>query len=796
MPGLLPAFTATRQRIFLRKSTGAGGATPKTIKEENPSFFKDPVCGMIVDPSTDVLFKRDGVTYYFCSQHCRQKFVSTPSAYRQRPSPARVASDAVYTCPMHPEVRQPSFGICPKCGMGLERQVASLDEGSDPELVLMQRRFWVSLFLTAPIFLLSMSAFIPGQFSRHFPPEASAWIEFLLSTPVVFWGGWPFFERGLKSVTSRSLNMFSLIALGTGAAYLYSVAALLFHGHFPATLHTHGGRVAVYFEAAAVITTLVLLGQVLELRARGRASQAIRVLLNLAPKKARLIRQDGMEEDVPLESIRPKDKLRVRPGEKIPVDGVVLEGLSAVDESMITGEPMPVQKSAGNRVTGSTLNGSGSLIIQAERVGGDTLLSQIVRMVAEAQRSRAPIQQLVDKVSAYFVPAVVLIALLTFAVWWTIGPQPRLIFALINSVAVLIVACPCALGLATPMSIMAGTGRGASLGILIKNAQALEKFEKVDTLVIDKTGTITEGRPRLTSIQLLPGFEENSLLHSAASLEQASEHPYASALVESAKQKRVALSGAGRFQSLAGKGVVGEVDGHKIVLGNRALFEDQKIEIKALEEKAVGLRKEGHTVVFAAVNGKPAGIFAIADPIKPSSLDAIRILQQRHLRMIMLTGDNRTTAEAVARQVGIDEVVAEVLPDQKGEVVKQLQAQGRVVAMGGDGINDAPALAQADIGVAMGSGTDIAIESADITLVKGDLRGLVRAYRLSAATMRNIRENLFLAFFYNVLAIPLAAGAFYPFFGLLLNPMIAAAAMSFSSVSVIANALRLQKMKI
>jgi Cu+-exporting ATPase len=659
----------------------------------------------------------------------------------------------------------------------------------------MRRRFWVSLVLTVPLFLLAMSEMIPSQPVQHvLSPRLLIWIQLALATPVVLWGGWPFFQRGWASIANRSLNMFTLIAIGIGTAYFYSVVATLFPDLFPGSFRGHGAAVAVYFEAAAVITTLVLLGQVLELRARSQTSGAIKALLGLAPSTARTLRDDGAEEDIPLARVNPGDRLRVRPGEKVPVDGVVLEGTSSVDESMITGEAIPAEKIAGSRVTGGTVNGTGSFVMRAERVGGDTLVAQIVRLVSAAQRSRSPIQRLADVVSSYFVPAVVGVAAITFGIWGLIGPEPRMAYALVNAVAVLIIACPCALGLATPMSIMVGTGRGATAGVLIKNAEALEVLEKVDTLVVDKTGTLTEGRPRLRSVVTLSDWHESELLHLVASLERGSEHPLAAAIVAAAQERGSEPSEADEFRSVTGKGVVGTVDGRAVALGNRALLEELGIAPGPVIEQAETLRRQGQTVMFVAIDGGLAGLLGVADPIKESTREAIQMLHRDGVRIAMVTGDSRTTAEAVARELGIDQVKAEVLPEQKGEVVKHLQAEGRIVAMAGDGINDAPALAQAHVGIAMGTGTDIAMESAGVTLVKGDLRGIARARRLSRATMRNIRQNLFFAFIYNTLGVPLAAGILYPVFGLLLSPMIAAAAMTFSSVSVIGNALRLRKL--
>ncbi len=713
-------------------------------------------------------------------------------------TPAFPATKTEYVCPMHPEIVRDEPGNCPICGMALEPRVVTLEEEENPELRDMKRRFWVSTALTLPVLFLAMSEMIPGQPVQHaLSPRLLTFIQFALATPVVLWGGWPFFQRGWASIVNRSPNMFTLIAIGTGTAWLYSVIAAFFPGVFPASFRGHGGEVAVYFEAAAVITTLVLLGQVLELRARSQTSSAIKMLLGLAPKTARVVRSNGVEEDIPLDQVRPGDLLRVRPGEKVPVDGLVTEGRSSIDESMVTGEPMPVEKTTGDKVTGGTVNGTGGFVMRAERVGSDTLLAQIVRMVGEAQRSRAPIQRLADVVSAYFVPAVVLIAIVTFLIWSFAGPEPRLAYALVNAVAVLIIACPCALGLATPMSVMVGTGRGATAGVLIKNAEALETLEKVDTLVVDKTGTLTEGKPRLISVVALPPHNEEDLLALAASLERASEHPLAAAIVAGARERRIELSNAESFESVTGKGVIGQVRGKRIALGNQSLLESLSIAIDpSLAERAEALRAEGQTVMMAAIDGRAAGLLGVADPIKESSRDAVRQLHEESLRIVMLTGDNRTTAEAVARQLGIDEVIADVLPEQKGEVVERLQSEGRIVAMAGDGINDAPALAQAQVGIAMGTGADVAMESAGVTLIQGDLRGIARARKLSRATMRNIRQNLFFAFIYNALGVPIAAGVLYPVTGLLLSPMIASAAMTFSSVSVIANALRLRKIEL
>jgi len=793
----------------------------------------DPVCGMTVSGDGRYRFEHAGEKYYFCSEHCLNKFREHPERYLQKESPPARDSHAApgdctcpmhpevrqdhpgncpkcgmaleaagvpatlskteYTCPMHPEVRQDHPGSCPKCGMALEAVTVDVEEKNE-ELADMSRRFWISAVLAFPVFLLAMIADLaPSRLPAGLSLTMVQWIGFALATPVVLWGGWPFFVRGWQSLRTRNLNMFTLIALGVSVAWAYSVAALLFPGIFPATMQMKGGRVDVYFEAAAMITTLVLLGQVLELRARSRTHAAIRLLLGLAPKTARIQRQDGAEEDIPLEHVRAGDILRVRPGEKIPVDGRVIDGASNVDESMVTGEPMPVAKEKGAELIGATVNGTGSLLMQAEKVGADTLLAQIVRMVAEAQRSRAPIQKLVDVVSGYFVPAVVAVAVAAFIAWSVWGPEPRLAHAIVNAVAVLIIACPCALGLATPIAIMVGTGRGAMAGVLIKNAEALEIMEKVDTLVVDKTGTLTEGKPRLVAVQAEAGFGENEILRLAASLERGSEHPLADAIVQGAQERGIGLAKAENFRSITGKGVTGEVEGHSLAAGNAGLLESLGIHAGSLSQQADQRRAEGQTVMLLAVDGKAAGLLGVADPIKDSSAEAIRALHAQGLRIVMLSGDSRTTAKAVADKLAIDEVHAEVLPEQKTELIKRLQSEGHVVAMAGDGINDAPALAQAQVGIAMGAGTDVAIESAGITLVKGDLRGIVKARRLSRVTMRNIRQNLFFAFVYNTAGVPIAAGALYPFFGILLSPIIAAAAMSFSSVSVISNSLRLRR---
>jgi len=766
---------------------------------------RDPVCGMDVTPGAAAggSAEHAGTTYWFCSPRCREKFVAEPARYAT-PSPAKVAEghsasadDRVYTCPMHPQIVRPGPGSCPICGMALEPRTISAEEEENPELRDMTRRFWVSTVLTLPLLASVMGDMLPGQPLRHLiSPRVAAWAQLVLATPVVLWGGWPFFVRGWQSVVNHSLNMFTLIALGTGLAYAYSVAATLAPGLFPAAFRMHGGEVGLYFEAAAVITVLVLLGQVLELRARSQTSGAIRALLGLAPRTARRVRADGGEEDVALDAIQVGDRLRVRPGEKVPVDGVLVEGTSAVDESMVTGEPIPVEKTVGDRVIGGTVNGTGGFVMRAERVGRETLLAQIVQMVSEAQRSRAPIQRLADLVAAWFVPAVVLVAVVSAIAWAAVGPEPRAAYAIVNAVAVLIIACPCALGLATPMSIMVGTGRGAAAGVLIKNAEALEVMEQIDTLVVDKTGTLTEGKPKLVTAEPASGFQETELLGLAAGIERGSEHPLAAAIVAGATARGVAVAPAEEFRSVTGKGVVGRVSGRAVALGNRRLMEDLGVALSGLGERAEVLRRDGQTVMFVAVDGRPAGLVGVADPIKASTPEALELLRASRLRIVMLTGDSRATAEAVARRLGITEIEAEVLPEQKIAVVKRLQAEGRKVAMAGDGVNDAPALAQAEVGIAMGTGTDVAMQSADVTLVKGDLRGIARARRLSQATMRNIRQNLFFAFVYNALGVPIAAGVLYPWLGILLSPIIASAAMSLSSVSVIFNALRLRRVSL
>ena len=740
-----------------------------------------------------------GTTYSFCSVSCKQKFDGDPGRYlsggAKPPSPDHEpGSGVLYTCPMHPEIVRDKPGSCPICGMALEPMMAAGDD-TNPELEDMSRRFWVCLALSAPLLLMAMSEMIPGQplpLSHLFSGRAAVWIELALATPVVLWGGLPFFARGWASIVNRSPNMFTLIAIGTGAAYLTSVVATLFPRIFPDTFRGHGGEVPVYFEAAAVITTLVLLGQVLELRARSQTSSAIKALLGLAPKTARRLVDDGREEDVAIDLVQVGNRLRIRPGEKVPVDGVVVEGKSFVDESMVTGEPIPVEKGPESRVIGGTVNGTGSLVMRAERVGSETMLARIVRMVGEAQRTRAPVQRLADRVSAYFVPAVLLVALLSFIGWSIFGPEPRMAHGFVSAVAVLIIACPCALGLATPMSIMVGTGRGAMAGVLIKNAEALEILEKVDTLVVDKTGTLTEGKPRVVTLETAGGQDESELVRLAAGLELGSEHPLAAAIAKFADERGLKTTQAKAFESLTGRGVQGTVDGKPVAIGSLKLLQELGIDAGELAGRAETLRTDGQTVVFIAIDGRAAGLIGIADPIKESAADAVEALHSEGLRLIMLTGDSRTTAEAVARKLGIDEVRAEVLPEEKGEVVKRLQAEGHTVAMTGDGINDAPALAQAHVGIAMGTGTDVAMESAGVTLVKGDLRGIVRARKLSRATMRNIRQNLAFAFLYNALGVPIAAGLLYPFSGVLLSPMLASAAMTFSSVSVIVNALRLR----
>jgi heavy metal translocating P-type ATPase len=796
-----------------------------TVEAAAGARARDPVCGMAVDPATAKhSVTHAASTYYFCCGGCANRFRQDPAAALAKgtaqPSatppvagkyicpmcpgvesagpaacpkcgmalePAAPARKTLqYTCPMHPEIVRNEPGACPKCGMALE-PVALAAEERNPELDDMTRRFWAGAVLTLPLLALAMAIDFPG---------IGHWLQLALATPVVLWAGWPFFERGWKSIANRSLNMFTLIAIGVGAAYAYSVVATLAPGFFPAAFRGPSGEVGVYFEVAAVIVVLVLLGQVLELRARERTGGALRALLDLAPQTARRLTPDGGEEEVPLDRVQASDRLRVRPGAKVPVDGEVLEGASAVDESMVTGESMPVRKARGDKVIGGTVNGTGGFVMRTERVGADTMLAQIVQMVAEAQRSRAPIQRLADRVSGYFVPAVVAIAVLAFAAWALFGPAPAMAHALVAAVAVLIIACPCALGLATPMSIQVGVGRGAQAGVLIKNAEALERFEKVDTLVIDKTGTLTEGKPRVVALEATEGFAGDELLHLAASLERSSEHPLAAAIVAAARERNFALAEATSFDAPTGMGVTGTVQGRRVAIGNRRLMERLKVALNGVGERAEALRGEGQTVMFAAVDGRVAGLIGVADPIKQTTAKAIENLRADGLRIVMLTGDNATTAQAVARKLGIDEVHAEVMPQDKGSIVKHLKAQGRVVAMAGDGVNDAPALAEADVGIAMGTGTDVAIQSAGVTLVKGDLSAIVRARHLSRGVMRNIRQNLFLAFVYNSLGVPIAAGVLYPVFGLLLSPIIAAAAMSASSLSVVGNALRLRAAKI
>jgi Cu+-exporting ATPase len=756
-------------------------------------ILRDPVCGMTVKADTPLRHEHAGVTYRFCNPRCLERFRADPAAFLEPPPEAPPpAPGQKFTCPMHPEIVRDAPGDCPICGMALEPMLPAAEEEESAELADMRRRFRVSAVLTAPLFALAMGEMAWPALAHR----GLVWLQLALAAPVVLWGGWPFFVRGWRSLALRRLNMFTLIALGTGAAFAYSVVATLAPGVFPDSFRGHGGAVAVYFEAAAVIVTLVLLGQVLELRARSRTGAAIRALLGLAPKTARRIGDDGSETDVPLDDVAAGDRLRIRPGEKVPVDGVVLEGRSAVDESMLTGEPIPVEKVAGERVVGATLNQTGTLVIRAEKVGGETLLAQIVRMVAEAQRSRAPIQRLADTVAAWFVPAVVLVAALSFAAWAAFGPEPRLAHALVNAVAVLIIACPCALGLATPMSIMVAAGRGAGAGVLFKNAEAIERLRDVDTLVVDKTGTLTEGKPKLVAVETAPGAREDELLALAASLERGSEHPLAAALVGAAGERGLALAPAEGFEAHTGRGVTGSVSGRRVALGNRRMLEELGVDPAPLAGAAERLRAEGQTALFVAVDGRAAGVLGVADPIKATTAEAIRQLREDGVRIVVLTGDNRTTAEAVARKLGLDEVVAEVLPAEKAEHVRRLQEQGRVVAMAGDGVNDAPALAQAEVGIAMGTGADVAMESAGVTLVRGDLRAIARARSLSRATMRNIRQNLLFAFGYNALGVPVAAGVLYPFTGLLLSPMLAAAAMSLSSVSVIGNALRLRRVRL
>ncbi len=769
-------------------------------------FSIDPVCGMRVDPlvSKVGVHEYGGVVYHFCSPVCREKFRKDPTKYLsadvRSPMPETTVSSSAlarieHTCPMHPEIRQMGPGSCPLCGMALEPVTPGAGEEASPELQDMQRRFRYSLLLTIPVFLLAMLEMaLPFRLGAMLPARAAVWLQFLLSTPVVLWGGWPFFQRCWNSVVNRSLNMFTLIAIGTGTAYFYSVIAALAPHIFPPSFRGHHGEIALYFEAASVITTLVLMGQVLELRARHRTGGAIRTLLDLAPKMARALGENDSEFDIPVEAVKRGDRLRVRPGEKIPVDGIILDGAGPVDESMVTGEPMPAAKERGSRVTAGTVNGTGGFIMRAERVGNETLLAQIVRMVGEAQRSRAPIQRVADRVASYFVPAVIAVAAITAVAWSVFGPQEqRMAYALVNAVAVLIIACPCALGLATPMSVMVGTGRGALAGVLIRNAEALEILEKANLLILDKTGTLTEGKPAIVQVVALPPHTDKEIIFFAASLERGSEHPLASAVLMGACHNGVSLADVKDFAARPGKGVVGIVDGHSVSLGNASLFSELGVDISALEVVAGAARSQGQTAIFLAVDGKAAGLFGISDPIKTSTPEVVKALHGERIKLVMVTGDGRMNADRVGRELGIDEVRAEILPDQKGEIVKSYQAGGWIVAMAGDGVNDAPALARADVGVAMGTGTDVAIQSAGVTLLKGDLRGILRARRLSRATMRNIRQNLFFAFVYNAIGVPVAAGLLYPFFGILLSPMIASAAMTFSSVSVITNALRLHR---
>jgi len=771
---------------------GHHGAAPQAAAAAESVI--DPVCGMTVDPhTTPHRAEHNGRTYYFCSAGCRTKFSADPEKYLDgRPRDAEpVPEGTIYTCPMHPEVRQVGPGSCPICGMALEPELATADTGPNPELADMMRRFWIGLALTLPVFVLEMGSHLFGL--HLFSQNTSNWIQFALATPVVLWAGWPFFVRGWQSLVTRNLNMFTLIAMGTGVAWAYSVVATVAPGIFPDAFRGHDGSVAVYFEAAAVITVLVLLGQVLELRARDQTSGAIRALLDLAPKFARRLKDDGSEEEAPLDAIAVGDRLRVRPGEKVPVDGEVLEGRSALDESMVTGESMPVTKETGAKVIAGTMNTTGGFVMRAEKVGRDTMLAQIVQMVANAQRSRAPIQRLADQVAGWFVPAVVAVAVLAFIAWSLFGPEPRLAYGLVAAVAVLIIACPCALGLATPMSIMVGVGRGAQAGVLIKNAEALERMEKVDTLVIDKTGTLTEGKPKLVEVVTAEGVDETEALRLAASVERASEHPLAHAIVQAADERGIATAPVDGFDQPTGKGVIGTVEQRRVALGNANFLRELGIDTASLDTQAERLRGDGATAIFLSVDGRAVAALAIADPVKASTPAALAALRSEGIRVVMLTGDNRTTAEAVARKLGITEVEAEVLPDQKSALVETLRRAGRVVAMAGDGVNDAPALAAADVGIAMGTGTDVAMESAGVTLLRGDLMGIARARKLSEATMRNIRQNLFFAFAYNAAGVPIAAGVLYPVFGILLSPVIAAAAMALSSVSVVGNALRLRR---
>jgi P-type Cu+ transporter len=802
-----------------------------------PTSVVDPVCGMTIDPTTAAgTSEYNGQTFYFCNPSCKAKFDANPAAYtnepkvvtepaaapgtpyvcpmdtgvrESKPGPCPRCGMALepqvalsqkrieYTCPMHPEIVRSEPGACPICGMALEPRTVTIEEEDNPELVDMRRRFWISAALTIPLVLIAMSDIVPGHtFHSLHAWRLRPWLELVLASPVVLWGGWPFFVRAWRSIVFRSLNMFSLIGLGVAVSYVYSVVATVIPQYFPKAFRDMSGNVAVYFEAAAAIVTLVLLGQVLELRARGRTGAAIKALLGLAPKSARRLREEGKEEDIPLDQVKVGDRLRVRPGEKVPVDGAVIEGTTSIDESMVTGESIPVEKTTGDRVIGATVNGTGSIVMRAERVGSETLLSQIAQMVAQAQRSRAPIQRLADVVAGWFVPGVIAISALTFVVWAIFGPRPALVYALVNAVAVLIIACPCALGLATPMSIMVAAGKGATAGVLFKNAEAIETLRKVDTLVIDKTGTLTVGKPRLVSIHAAEPWSSDEVLRLASSLERGSEHPLASAIVSGAEERGLKLTESSDFASITGKGVSGRVDGRRVALGNRGMMTESGVDPAGLEGIADGLRRDGQTVMFVAVDGEAAGLIGVADPMKETTAEAIRQLHDSGIRIVMLTGDSKTTASAVARKLGIDDFVAEVLPNEKAAVVKRFQKEGKFVAMAGDGVNDAPALAQAQVGIAMGTGTDVAMQSAGVTLMKGDLQAIVRARHLSVATMRNIKQNLFFAFVYNAIGVPVAAGVLYPFFGLLLSPMIAAAAMSFSSVSVISNALRLRSVRL
>jgi len=777
-------------------SGGASHLHDHDVHHHAPAKVTDPVCGMKVDPAkTPHHADYQGATYHFCGARCREKFIANPAQYLE-PRETQVAPPAkpgaIYTCPMHPQIRQVGPGSCPLCGMALEPEnIADVEHGPNHELVDMTRRFWIALALALPVFVLEMGGHLTGL-TDWLGHATSAWVQLALATPVVLWAGWPFFVRGWQSLINRSLNMFTLIAMGTGTAWIYSVVATVAPSVFPLAFRDAHGTVAVYFEAAAVITVLVLLGQVLELRARESTSGAIRALLNLAPKVAHRQRADGSTEEVALDHVVAGDRLRVRPGEAIPVDGVVREGQSNVDESMATGEPLPVAKTVGDAVVGGTINQTGSFVMEAQKVGADTMLARIVDMVAKAQRSRAPIQRLADQVAGWFVPAVIAVAVLAFIAWGVWGPEPRFAHGLVAAVAVLIIACPCALGLATPMSIMVGVGRGAQAGVLIKNAEALERLEKIDTLVVDKTGTLTEGKPKVVAVETIGGVNRDDILRLAAALERSSEHPLAAAIVRAAEEAHATIPAVTAFASVTGKGVTGTVEGRTIAVGNAKLLTGQGIATAELDAIAERLRNEGAIAMYVAINGKPAGLVAVADTIKPTTPEAIRALKADGIRVVMLTGDNKTTAAAVASKLGIDEVMADVMPDQKSEAIQKLRAQGRIVAMAGDGVNDAPALAAAEVGIAMGTGTDVAMESAGVTLVKGDLTGIVRARRLSRAVMGNIRQNLFFAFVYNAAGVPIAAGVLYPVFGLLLSPMIAAAAMALSSVSVIANALRLR----